>query len=212
MGAQFDMGRRKVNASLAKSLAAAADSNARAWLICDFINRHGNTYYDSTVTQKEHALQTATLALEEDANSSLIIAALLHDVGHLLLNENADNTSFLKKDLRHQNVVKRVLNPYVSKAVTCPIALHVAAKRYLCSTDPSYYSKLSPKTKQSLAIQGAAMTPTELARFERGAYFKPAVRLRRWDDAAKEPKKTTPDLAFFLPRLELELERAFKPM
>ena len=179
------MGRRKVNASLAKSLAAAADSNARAWLICDFINRHGNTYYDSAVTQKEHALQTATLALEEGANSSLIIAALLHDVGHLLLSENTDNPSFLKKDLRHQNVVKRVLNPYVSKAVTCPIALHVAAKRYLCSTDP---------------------------RFERGDYFKAAVRLRRWDDAAKEPKKTTPDLAFFLPRLELELERAFKPM
>ena len=102
-------------------------------------------------------------------------------------------------------------NPCV-KAIAAPIALHVAAKRYLCSTDPSYYSKLSPKTKQSLAIQGAAMTPTELARFERGAYFKSAVRLRRWDDAAKEPKKTTPDLAFFLPRLELELERAFKPM
>ena len=206
------MGRRKVNASLANCLATAANNNARAWLICDFVNRNGNTHYDSTVTQKEHALQTATLALEEGADSSLIIAALLHDVGHLLLNENADNQSFLKKDLRHQNVVRRVLNPFVSKAVTGPIALHVAAKRYLCATDPSYDSKLSPMTKQCMAIQGCAMTPTALARFEREYLFEEAVRLRRWDDAAKVPKKTTPDLAFFLPRLELELDRAVKPM
>ena len=199
------MGRRNVDATLAQNLASAESHNARAHVICDFIEHYGDSRYDSNVTQKEHALQTAALALSDKANSSLVIAALLHDIGHMLLSEHAATPSFLKKDLRHQNVVCRVLRPYLSKSITGPIALHVEAKRYLCGSDPSYYSKLSDNTKLSLALQGGPMTATQLRSFEVRAFWRESLRLRRWDDAAKVSKKPTPSLPFFLPTLELAL-------
>ncbi len=75
-----------------------------------------------------------------------------------------------------------------------PVHLHVAAKRYLCATDPAYFTRLSPASVQSLQLQGGPMSADEIAAFESNPYFREAVRLRHWDDKAKVPGLATASL------------------
>jgi gamma-butyrobetaine dioxygenase len=83
--------------------------------------------------------------------------------------------------------------------------MHVAAKRYLCTVDPQYLSLLSPPSIQSLALQGGPMSAEEVARFESRPFFQHAVRLRRWDDAAKVVGMPTPNLDHFARHIDLAL-------
>lgn len=83
-----------------------------------------------------------------------------------------------------------------------PVRLHVAAKRYLCTEDPEYLNKLSPTSKKSFFDQGGAMNRSELNEFEAEPHFKEAVRLRTWDDTAKDADKITQELEYFLPMIE----------
>jgi predicted HD phosphohydrolase len=88
-------------------------------------------------------------------------------------------------------------------AVLEPIRLHVDAKRYLCAAEPTYWASLSPASQRSLELQGGAYTSEELAGFLAQPYAEEAVRLRRYDDLAKVPKASTPDLAHFQKKLEV---------
>lgn len=199
------MGRRNINPELTSNLNATKEPSQRAKLICDFFLKYGNSSYDASVTQSQHALQTATLAMESDASRSLTVSSFLHDLGHLLLDEHMGKNAFLDKNLRHENVVIRVLRAHLSKQVLEPIRLHVSAKRYLCAIDPSYYLKLSDNTKKSLNLQGGPMTAEEQRTFETHCYYQDAVKLRHWDDAAKQPGRKTPDMAYFERLLSLEI-------
>jgi phosphonate degradation associated HDIG domain protein len=152
---------------------------------------HGRTFYDATVTQNEHALQSAALADADGAGDALVVAALLHDIGHLLVDEHAGHEGFLAGDLEHERVGAAVLERWFPPSVTGPIALHVPAKRYLVATDPAYAGGLSEASTRSLVVQGGPMTEAQAAAFRSSPHAEPACRLRRWDDRAKSADTAT---------------------
>ena len=158
--------------------------------------RGDTAYFGEAVSQKEHALQTAFLAQSESASDSLIIAALLHDIGHLL-HDVGENAADLGIDTAHEDVGNRWLSQWFGSAVTEPARLHVAAKRYLCTIDPAYFATLSPASVQSLHLQGGLMTAQEIAKFEAHPHYRDAVHLRRWDDQAKTVGLDVPDVSAY---------------
>jgi [1-hydroxy-2-(trimethylamino)ethyl]phosphonate dioxygenase len=164
--------------------------------------------YDSDrVTQLAHALQCASLAEAADASPALIVAALLHDIGHLV-HQLGPNVAGRGIDDRHEVRGRDFLGKWFTEEVTGPVRLHVDAKRYLCATDASYFSLLSPASVRSLALQGGPFPATLAEGFIGLPHAKAAVQLRRWDEAAKIPGRTTPDLAHFGPYIEAGLRLA----
>jgi phosphonate degradation associated HDIG domain protein len=166
-----------------------------------FATRGSAAYHGEAVSQEEHALQAADLAVREGAPDALIVAALLHDVGHLLDGQDEDLAE-QGLDGRHEEAGCAYLAGHFGPEVTEPIRLHVAAKRYLCAVDPSYLSGLSPASRLSLKVQGGPMTPAEVAEFEGNAFFRDAVRLRHWDEAAKVPGLAVPGPSHYRGRLQ----------
>ena len=148
-------------------------------------------YLGETVTIGVHMRQAGALAEAAGAAAPLVAAALLHDVGHL-----RDET-----DDRHGDAGARWLSQWFGEAVTEPVRLHVAAKRYLCATEPGYFGLLSPESVRTLALQGGPMTPEQAAAFEALPFARDAVAVRRWDDEAKDPAVTPPGFAHFGPLL-----------
>ena len=151
----------------------------------NYMEAQGQSFYDEVVTQLEHALQCAALAQQHAAGPTLITSALLHDLGHFILDEHNADKAFLAKDLNHEEIGARYLAPFFPEAVTTPIRLHVPAKRYLCATDASYHDGLSEASKRSLKVQGGVMSDEEREAFEQIPHFQDALTLRRWDDLAK---------------------------
>lgn len=151
----------------------------------NYMEAQGHSFYDEVVTQLEHALQCAALAQQNDASPTLITSALLHDLGHFILDEHNADKAFLAKDLNHEEIGARYLAPFFPEIVTTPIRLHVPAKRYLCATDASYHDGLSEASKRSLKVQGGVMSDEEREAFEQIPHFQDALTLRRWDDLAK---------------------------
>jgi phosphonate degradation associated HDIG domain protein len=163
--------------------------------------RGQGSYFGEPVSQLEHALQCAHLAWRDGAGRELVAAALLHDVGHLLHHEGED-VADRGGDAEHEQVGQAWLSAHFGPEVTHPIALHVAAKRYLCATDPSYFGRLSPASVQSLELQGGVMDAAEVGDFEANEFADDAVRLRRWDDLAKEAGLQVPGLGQYRGILE----------
>lgn len=166
-----------------------------------FATRGSEMYGGEAVTQLEHALQGALLAEQAGAASADIVAVLLHDVGHLLHNLGDDCADHGIDD-KHEELGIRFLAKHLPPAVTEPIRLHVAAKRYLCATDPGYFETLSPPSVLSLKLQGGPMTPAEVADFEANPHHRAAVALRQRDDTAKTPNLPTPPFDHYRPHLE----------
>jgi phosphonate degradation associated HDIG domain protein len=171
--------------------------------------RGGSQYGGEAVTQLEHALQAAAFAEQAGAEPCAIAAALVHDVGHLL-HDLADDAPDQGIDDRHETLAAAWLAQRFPAAVVAPVAMHVAAKRYLCAVDQEYLGRLSPPSVQSLALQGGPMTPAEVKQFEARPFSREAVRLRHWDDEAKIVGLRTPDLEHFARYLDLALERSSK--
>ncbi|MFZ0185736.1 MAG: HD domain-containing protein [Streptosporangiaceae bacterium] len=140
----------------------------------------------------EHMLQAGALAEAAGAEGALVAAALLHDTGHLL-GENED---------RHGQAGANWLSQWFGAAVTEPVRLHVPAKRYLCAADAEYFGLLSAESVRTLSLQGGPMTAAEVTAFEALPYFRDAVSVRRWDDQAKDPAVTAPRFAHFAPLLQ----------
>jgi phosphonate degradation associated HDIG domain protein len=166
-----------------------------------FATKGAAAYHGEAVSQEEHALQAAELAEREGAPDSLVVAALLHDVGHLLDGQDEDLAT-RGLDGRHEEAGCAWLSHHFGPDVTEPIRLHVAAKRYLCAVDPTYLTGLSPASRLSLKLQGGPMNGAEIAEFEANASFRDAVRLRYWDDTAKVPGLAVPGPSHYRGRLE----------
>ena len=158
-------------------------------------------YGGERVSQLEHALQCALWAQAADADDDLVVAALLHDIGHLIYREPEAAKAEAVDDL-HENRGAHLLAAWFRPAVTEPVRLHVAAKRYLCATDPAYFDRLSEGSKRSLELQGGPYSAREAAVFIAEPFAEAALRLRRWDEAAKVPEAETPSLESFRPLLE----------
>jgi phosphonate degradation associated HDIG domain protein len=161
--------------------------------------RGARQYGSEAVSQTEHALQCAQLAVEAGASSELIAAALLHDVGHLIAELPHDLAREI--DDVHQYLPIPFLRGRFADAVLEPIRLHVDAKRYLCCVDQGYWDTLSPASKHSLELQGGRFDPVAAERFLARPFSWDAIRLRRWDDLAKVRGRATPSLVDFEPLL-----------
>jgi phosphonate degradation associated HDIG domain protein len=149
-----------------------------------FARRGRDGYFGERVTQAEHALQAAALAEAEGAPPALIVAALLHDVGHLI-HSGGEDIAERGVDARHEAIGAAHLARLFGPAVVEPVRLHVPAKRYLCAIDQAYWAELSPASKLSLELQGGIFSADEAEAFARRPHAQGAVRLRRWDDRAK---------------------------
>ncbi len=152
--------------------------------IAELYRRWGPDHYDEEITQLDHALQCAAHGRAAQAEPSLIAAALLHDIGHLLDLE-AGGTVDEPRSAHHEDVGAASLAALFPPSVTAPIALHVRAKRYLAAVEPGYTEMLSAGSVSSLARQGGPMDAAEIAAFERNPGFADACALRRWDDLGK---------------------------
>jgi phosphonate degradation associated HDIG domain protein len=155
--------------------------------IVDLYRQCGDDMYDEEISQTTHAVQCARRAQEDGAPTSLVLAALLHDVGHLLeIRARASTQVVTDMDLRHQDSGANALSVLFGEKVTEPIRWHVEAKRYLCATDSKYAGSLSAGSTASLALQGGPMTAEECTQFLAQPQSADAIRLRRWDDLGKD--------------------------
>jgi gamma-butyrobetaine dioxygenase len=170
-------------------------------------SRGAEAYFGEPLSQLDHAVQAARLARASGAEDSLVVAALLHDVGHLVSPGNhflfveddgfpstpteqhfdGSTPAHQQFDRRHEEIGAAWLARWFGPEVTEPIRLHVTAKRYICRVDSEYRRQLSAASIHSLVPQGGPLNQTEIAEFESNPYYRMAVQLRRWDDKAKIP-------------------------
>lgn len=156
--------------------------------IVSLFRERGQLSYDGEgITQLQHAWQCGCLAEAANASLSLQLAAWLHDLGHLMTPlEGSPTTRGI--DDTHEHLASVALEPLFGAAVARPIALHVAAKRYLVATNATYFERLSPDSRRSLSLQGGAMNEEEQIAFSADPHFEDALRVRTWDDIGKQTK------------------------
>jgi predicted HD phosphohydrolase len=163
--------------------------------------QHGHRKYGEDVTGLEHALQCAALAFDDGATRELIAAALFHDVGWFLIDdESSDDVVVVSDD--HAALGARILAPLLGPDVAQPIALHVVAKRWRCTIDPDYYDELSAASQITFVAQGGPLNTDERERFESDPGFVTAMALRSWDDRAKIHGLDIPGLQYYRPMAE----------
>ena len=171
-----------------------------------FDEQGSDQYFGERVTQREHALQAARLAVGQRATDALVAAALLHDVGHLILAREP-----MPEGARHEEAASAFLSQYFDDNVVEPVRLHVEAKRYLCAIDPQYAAQLSEASTESLARQGGPMSTVEAEAFASLRYAQDAIALRQWDDEAKVPGRDVPPLDAYVRYIERALKRTAEP-
>lgn len=160
----------------------------------------GHEHHGEVVDQRRHGLQCAALARAAGAPDHLVVAALLHDIGHLVAPGPAERRDEYDDD-HHEAVGARWVAPRFGPAVAGPVALHVVAKRYRCTVDPGYAATLSPTSVQTLQAQGGLLDAAGVARFEAHPGAADALALREWDEAAKVPERVSPGIGVFVPEL-----------
>ena len=163
-------------------------------------------YLGESLTLAEHMLQAATLAEERGMGDEIIVAALLHDIGHLVSEFGAFSMEDIH-DRHHQEAGARLLQGYFPSLVVDGVRHHVAAKRYLCAVEPAYLRRLSPASLHSLNLQGGPMNDGEVAAFERIPGKETIIQVRRLDDAGKTVGRRTPGFRHFAPRVQRLLNR-----
>jgi len=159
-------------------------------------------YLGEDVKLVEHMLQCGDLARSAGAPPYLVIASLLHDIGHLLV-ENPPASQESGIDLHHDVVGAWWLEARFPAEVSEPVRLHVAAKRYLVTTQHDYLSKLSHASVQTLYMQGGPLNQDEVIEFISREGAEDAVHVRLWDDLAKVRDKPTSSLKEFEELIDL---------
>jgi len=153
--------------------------------ILDLFARRGNDeYMGEAVSMAQHMEQTAACAVADGATNDLVIAALLHDIGHFVGDFPIDALESGNDNL-HELAGAKFLETCYPASVTEPIRLHVAAKKYLCALDEQYFAQLSAASVQSLQVQGGPMSEAEIETFESSPYHQAAIKLRHYDEEGK---------------------------
>ncbi|UWQ16025.1 HD domain-containing protein (plasmid) [Aliiroseovarius sp. M344] len=174
--------------------------------IVDFIGgiferRGGEEYLGEPVTMAQHMLQGATIAEQNGQSEEIIVGALLHDIGHFTSEfgtYHPDDT----EDRHHEDAGAEVLEQFFPSVITDCVRFHVAAKRYLCATKPSYFKRLSAASAHTLELQGGPMTGEEVAAFEENPNLDQIIAVRYLDEAGKRDDMETPDYWHFAPMVQ----------
>jgi phosphonate degradation associated HDIG domain protein len=166
-----------------------------------FERRGGEEYLGEPVSMAEHMLQGAAEAERRGEPEEVIVAALLHDIGHFT-SELGMFTMQDDFDRQHESAGAKFLAPWFPERVVDCVRHHVAAKRYLCATDAGYFGKLSAASVHSLNLQGGPMTAEEAEAFARNPYLDAILTVRRLDDGGKTEGAPVPDFAHFAPMVE----------
>ena len=178
--------------------------------IMSLYQEHGGAEYaGEKVSQLEHMAQAAQLAEAQGYDEEVVLAAFLHDIGHISEAAKGENEmdGFGIKD--HEELGAEFLREKgFSKKITRLVESHVEAKRYLTFKDPAYYANLSEASKRTLEYQGGPMTKEEADAFEQYPLFNLIIRMRNWDEQAKIEHQPLPDLQRFRQMMVHHLETA----
>ncbi len=170
--------------------------------ILDLFERRGaEEYMGEKVSLSQHMEQSAACASADGAPDALVVAALLHDVGHFVSDFPIDALENGIDNL-HETAGADFLCAYFPLSVTEPIRNHVAAKKYLCSVDQDYIKCLSPASVNTLNVQGGPMTKTEVEDFEANPFHLQAVKARRYDDSGKVAGLQIKPIASYRPLMQ----------
>jgi phosphonate degradation associated HDIG domain protein len=170
-------------------------------ILAIYADKGAGAYLGEPVSVNEHALQSAYFAEAAGASGTLILAALLHDIGHLIEPAPEDIADW-HSDAQHELSGSRWLARRFGPEVHEPVRLHVPAKRYLCATEPSYAKALSPASVITLKLQGGPMSVTETKAFEAEPFWREALLVRRCDDQGKVQGLRTPGFDYYRPLIE----------
>ena len=165
-----------------------------------FESQGDQEYLGEQVSMATHMLQAALFAERQNASDAEVAAALLHDVGHFA-NDIDAGVSEHGVDAHHEDAGAEFLARFFPPEVVEPVRQHVATKRYLCAVDPSYFDRLSPASVHTLHLQGGPMSPIEVAEFEKNPHLQACIRVRKWDEAGKDPALAHPPIEHYLPLL-----------
>lgn len=171
-----------------------------------FERRGGEEYLGEPVTMAQHMLQGATMAEAQGLEEDVIVAALLHDIGHFTSEfgtYHPDDT----EDRHHEDAGAEVLSEFFPSVVIDCVKYHVAAKRYLCATRPDYFNRLSDASIHTLSLQGGPMDPDEVAAFEANPNLQKIIQVRYLDEAGKRPDMDTPSFSHFAQMVQRVVDR-----
>lgn len=165
-------------------------------IIALYEHHGGAEYAGEKVTQLEHMVQSAQLAEQQGYEEEVVLAAFLHDIGHICVSARGDNEmgGYGIKD--HEEVGAAFLQEKgFSRRLIRLVEAHVEAKRYLTWKSPAYYEQLSEASKKTLEYQGGRMQEEEALAFEQYPLFELIIKMRHWDEEAKIEGLPVPDLA-----------------
>jgi phosphonate degradation associated HDIG domain protein len=155
-------------------------------------------YAGEKISQLEHMVQAAQLASSHGYHDEVVLAAFLHDIGHIVEKQTTSNSMdrFGIKD--HEAIGASFLKERgFSPKLTRLVGSHVSAKRYLTLRETGYYEKLSEASKKTLAFQGGPMSEEEADQMETDPLFREIIQMRRWDEEAKREDQPIPSLSIF---------------
>ncbi len=172
-------------------------------IINTFVTKGNSSYAGEAITQIEHAGQTALFAKKDSNDDEVILAAFLHDIGHLIEEDGMDG--FGVKN--HEEIGAAYLQSKgFSDKIIALVKSHVATKRYLCFANKEYYNQLSEASKTTLVFQGGIMTREEAITFEENPLKNVMIKLRTWDEKAKVQNQTLPNLSDYHSRIITNLK------
>ena len=161
--------------------------------------QHGAAdYIGEPVSQIEHMSQAAQLAMDEGFDDEVVLAAFFHDIGHLCGQggENMGGYGVVSHERLGADYLRRA---GFSERMAKLVEYHVQAKRYLTFSQPDYYARLSEASRRTLGYQGGVMTAEEARAFEQDPLCHVSLRMRHWDEQAKQ---------MHVPVVDLELLKA----
>lgn len=180
---------------------ALTPQNITAFLGDIFARRGGEEYLGEPVTMAEHMLQGAHFAEKANEPEVIIVAALLHDIGHFT-SEFGMFSMGDTEDRLHEEAGAALLEAYFPTLVTDCVRHHVAAKRYLCAVKPEYFDRLSEASIHSLNLQGGPMNAGEVAAFETNPNLKDIIKVRYYDEAGKRADLQTKPYSYYAPMVQ----------